>query len=280
MVFYKNILLKDLSIKYGFPCKGLVAQESIKKGEQLWGRMSNDQSKLTFTRDQLLKIIADHPELEYNVKAFSGMIDNDLYAIPAACLNPNEAAEPAIDPRYFINHSCEPSCGYGRDEVKNVWNMIAIRDITKNEELTFHYGFFETEASFRLGQICKCGSVKCTGKWTFDLYRRYDDEAKYLFTYMRPEMRFKIDEIKEKWFSGKCYLKRIPCDQKPITEWNVTLFSLHSIGKDEIVARYGDQNENHYLRFTEDKPSCYLVGKNVFAKDDLAPDTEITLPLK
>ena len=59
----------------------------------------------------------------------------------------------------LINHSCDPNC-----EVEGVglklW-IYSIKDISKNEELTYDYGFsFDKDYK---NYPCKCGSKKCVG---------------------------------------------------------------------------------------------------------------------
>ena len=59
----------------------------------------------------------------------------------------------------LINHSCGPNC-----EVEIVNNHIwisAIKNIKKNQELNYNYGYsFDTDYT---DHICKCGSFKCIG---------------------------------------------------------------------------------------------------------------------
>ena len=59
----------------------------------------------------------------------------------------------------FINHSCNPNCEVLEDN-KQLW-IFAMRDIKKNEELTYDYGFsFDKDYK---QYVCKCGSKKCVG---------------------------------------------------------------------------------------------------------------------
>ena len=59
----------------------------------------------------------------------------------------------------LINHSCDPNCEVEGKGLK-LW-IISIRDINKNEELTYDYGFSfdENYKDFP----CKCGSKNCCG---------------------------------------------------------------------------------------------------------------------
>ena len=53
------------------------------------------------------------------------------------------------------NHSCDPNCAY------DGLNVVALRDVTKGDELTLDYADFcsETSAEFQ----CACGAANCRG---------------------------------------------------------------------------------------------------------------------
>ena len=64
----------------------------------------------------------------------------------------------------FLNHSCEPNCFIDFATL----NLVALRDIGEQEELTFNYNTSEYDAvnlikdhSFK----CRCGSENCTGEF-------------------------------------------------------------------------------------------------------------------
>ena len=59
----------------------------------------------------------------------------------------------------LINHSCDPNCEVLEDK-KKLW-IFAMRDIKKNEELTYDYGFsFDKDYK---QYVCKCGAKNCVG---------------------------------------------------------------------------------------------------------------------
>jgi uncharacterized protein len=59
----------------------------------------------------------------------------------------------------LINHSCKPNCEVLEDN-KQLW-IFAMRDIKKNEELTYDYGFsFDKDYK---QYVCKCGASNCVG---------------------------------------------------------------------------------------------------------------------
>ena len=59
----------------------------------------------------------------------------------------------------LINHSCDPNCEVYGVGLK-VW-VYAIRNINKNEELSYDYGF-SYDKDFKK-YPCKCGSKNCAG---------------------------------------------------------------------------------------------------------------------
>ena len=59
----------------------------------------------------------------------------------------------------LINHSCDPNCEVTGAGLK-IW-VSAIKDIKKNEELSYDYGFsFDKDYK---DYPCRCGSKKCIG---------------------------------------------------------------------------------------------------------------------
>ena len=59
----------------------------------------------------------------------------------------------------LINHSCEPNCEVAGSGLK-VW-VYAIKDIKKNEELSYDYGF-SYDIDYKKFP-CRCGSKNCVG---------------------------------------------------------------------------------------------------------------------
>lgn len=55
----------------------------------------------------------------------------------------------------YVNHSCEPNCGF-----QNGLDLVAIRDIAQDEELTWDYSTAIDEEGFG-GFPCSCGATTC-----------------------------------------------------------------------------------------------------------------------
>lgn len=60
----------------------------------------------------------------------------------------------------LINHSCDPNCEAQIDEEEEEIWIVALREIQKEEELSFNYGF--DLASYE-DHPCLCGSDNCVG---------------------------------------------------------------------------------------------------------------------
>lgn len=56
------------------------------------------------------------------------------------------------------NHSCNPNCG-----IKNLFEIVTMRDITPGEELTWDYEMSEENVT-GWSMKCKCGEKKCRKK--------------------------------------------------------------------------------------------------------------------
>lgn len=57
----------------------------------------------------------------------------------------------------FVNHSCEPNCGFS-----DAITVVAARAIPGGDELTIDYGYWELDDAWEM-VACKCGSVQCRG---------------------------------------------------------------------------------------------------------------------
>lgn len=55
---------------------------------------------------------------------------------------------------WHINHSCNPNVGFDEDD-----NFVTIKNVLKNEELTYDYAFGESNSNFSM--ICKCNQPGC-----------------------------------------------------------------------------------------------------------------------
>lgn len=58
----------------------------------------------------------------------------------------------------YVNHSCDPNAGFA-DSLR----LVARRDITPDEEITWDYSCAIDEADFP-GFPCRCGAASCRGR--------------------------------------------------------------------------------------------------------------------
>lgn len=139
----------------------------------------------------------------------------------------------------------------------------------------------ETEPSFYYGMKCLCRSERCKKILRFDSYRDIDwqhDNYRYCNGYVKS----RIDDLKTRWFSKRCYLRR---DKSIITEeykaGKLVLSTLETVRKDELVAKFNQDDavkeNSHYIQHSE-TPNCYLTQeREVRAIADLNPETDLTL---
>jgi hypothetical protein len=88
---------------------------------------------------------------------------------------PQNSIEP--DETDFFNHSCEPNSGF-----KGQIFLVAMRDIKKNEEITFDYAMVVSESvgsDFVFEMECKCGCSNCRKKITVNDWKDPDIQKKY-----------------------------------------------------------------------------------------------------
>jgi hypothetical protein len=271
MTSFKDILVKFSKDKYGETQRGIFSNENISKDEMIrYCECGSNDGK--YTRDQLLEIIDKNPKLEYFVRSFSYMVDDDIYHLASKYND-----EQVNDLCSYFNHSCDPNCGFD----SSGHGYYAIKNINQNDEIVFHYGMLETEASLIYGLDCKCGSINCDGKLFFENYRNNDFIDKY-YDYFTPYLKNRVNDLKSKWFSSSCYLKRIPVNEsKNINDWKKCLFSLKTIKKNEHVSSFSaseskPREENHYLRHSTEA-NCFIQNNQVFAIKDIEIESELTL---
>lgn len=87
--------------------------------------------------------------------------------------------------------------------------------------------------------------------------------------------------MKTRWYSRNCYVKRIPNEYNDdLNEWETSLYSLNPISAGELVASFENENEidesKHFIRNSA-SPNCQIIGKNVYANEDIPAETELSL---
>jgi hypothetical protein len=283
MVFYKLIEKVDASDKYGDGQQMIVAAETIAAGERIWWCTCGDDDYM-MSRDEILHLIEARPQLRNFLCWYSYMVnsrmfhfvsrqcfvcskaEDDMYMIPRTFLEQQNNDECVL-----FNHSCEPNCGFDAGDGNTI---VAIRSIAIGEELTYDYHFLETEPSLIRGLACKCQRVSCVGTLMFDRYRDEEFQKRY-YDFMSPYLRARVRELKNQWYSTKCYTRSAN------NEKSKSLHALEWISIGEIVARFtGSVSiDNHFIRCADELDATCFVDehKQVIALCNLPPEAEITL---
>lgn len=138
--------------------RGVFAKENIIRGT----RLAIFGGKLMFIDE-----IRNLPE---HLQEYTMQIEERFLLGP-----PQDSTEP--DETDFFNHSCEPNSG-----LKGQMFLEAMRDITKNEEITFDYAMVVSESvgsDFVFEMECKCGSSNCRKKITENDWKLPEIQKKY-----------------------------------------------------------------------------------------------------
>ncbi len=139
---------------------GLLATEPIRAGETTWWHdpAALAPSGAVVTRAQLARM-SDRERVEFHTRAWQ--LGPDLWC----------AGSPDADPSLLMNHSCDPNTWFISDSV-----MVARRDISTGEEITYDYATSETE---QLCVTCRCGTALCRGLISDDDYALPDLRVRY-----------------------------------------------------------------------------------------------------
>ncbi len=116
--------------------RGLFASESISKGD------------IVVVKGGYVMTKAQRDEVERRLGPAEIQVTDDLFIGPTT---PKEREGGMM----HLNHSCEPNLGVAGQIV-----FVALRDIVKDEELTFDYAMTDDEP---YDMRCNCGATNCRG---------------------------------------------------------------------------------------------------------------------
>ena len=116
--------------------QGLFAAEDIKKGTRL---MQYIGEKIA-SRERARRLAAGNAYIFHLTYRYA--IDGQTLANTAR----------------YINHSCDPNCVVEKTP-DTIW-IVALREITAGEELTYNYGY---DATNYQENPCNCGAQSCCG---------------------------------------------------------------------------------------------------------------------
>ena len=141
----KKIWFKKKSSVHG---RGLFASQNIKKGYQI----------IEYVGDKVTKREGDRRADKQINKAKKYNKNGMVYVFELNKRYDIDGGVPYNHAR-LINHSCNPNCEVVIDN-NRLW-ISAIKNIKKNNELSYNYGYsYDTDYG---EHICKCGSSKCVG---------------------------------------------------------------------------------------------------------------------
>lgn len=153
MVMSKKIVVRESAISG----KGLYCIELIKAGEMVWEAEKGDEEKYYRTKEQIAKWSEEEQKQFMN---FAYMVKPGLWS----------GVPPGVDSdkSEYMNHHCDANVQWEGDD-----SMVAARDISVGEEVTFDYATSESWESdhtpFRCG--CGAGAGKCRGVITgYDMF--------------------------------------------------------------------------------------------------------------
>lgn len=129
-------------VKYGYLFEKVKweVKSTQKKGEGLFITESVPKGTLVF--------VARGPV------AFGHFEEQDCYLYPDWYMVENDIWIDIQYPYIKLNHSCEPNLGIDTSRC-----FVALRDITKGEELTFDYSITDNEEDWQME--CYCGADSC-----------------------------------------------------------------------------------------------------------------------
>ena len=137
-------------VSLGSRGRGVVAERNFKQGEviAIWrGSIITEREAIAL------------PEIERSQLL---QVDENSFLVTSKELL-------AVD---YINHSCEPNCGF-----TDSTTLVAMREIAAGEAITFDYAMSDTKTIFTFD--CWCGSAKCRKKINGDDWRLADLQERY-----------------------------------------------------------------------------------------------------
>jgi SET domain-containing protein len=131
---------------------GALSHDISMKNSKVVVKNTKKMGRAVFARVKIKKgtvvAVFDGPVFDYDYEHWSkDLLDHTIQFEKRKWRDSNGLAR-------FINHSCEPNCG-----IKNLFEIVAMRDILKGEQITFDYEMTEKSSWWRMR--CKCGSTHC-----------------------------------------------------------------------------------------------------------------------
>lgn len=196
MPFLSKAEVRDMSAKYGMPFKGVVALDNIKQNDVVFicepakcMFYGYEDQHGKYTKDELNELLKTYPDSAEYIKTYSCMHADHVYNVPKHFKSKLVSEDCA-----YFNHSCDPNLVF-TDAMPDC--RVALRDIAAGEELTIHYGWFETEESLFAGLQCQCGSHSCSKILRFDFYKDAEWQQRF-YQSCSTFIKMKIDKLRSK----------------------------------------------------------------------------------
>jgi SET domain-containing protein len=146
---------------------GVFANTHIKKDELLCAWGGN-----IWTREQFAQLPDEN-------QSHGIQIDEELFQTYTVYETPDSAD--------YVNHSCEPNAG-----LRGPITLIAIRDISPNEEICFDYAMSDSDPYDEF--TCECGTALCRGNVTGNDWQLEELHQRYAL-YFSPYLKRRIEKL-------------------------------------------------------------------------------------
>lgn len=128
---------------------GVFAVMGMRRGEKVADRVAEEDFKNLVSWDEFSRF---DEHLQQKVMAF-------CIGTPEGFVPPPDLDFNKLTTEWYLNHSCGGNCGFD-----DPGDFVAIRDIKKNEELSYDYALIESNPNFSMQ--CACGSQACRHLFT------------------------------------------------------------------------------------------------------------------
>lgn len=154
MKYSLSWLTKKAHVKKVLRGFGIFAKDNINKGERVIAFGGYVMTAKQFNA------------LNEKLQSYPFQIDDDLY------FGLSKISE--IEKADYLNHSCNPTCGFGGEIT-----VVAMRDIKRGEEITIDYAMCLSMKDV-VPMKCVCGSKLCRKIITTNDWKRKDLQKRYV----------------------------------------------------------------------------------------------------
>ncbi|MCX9084457.1 MAG: SET domain-containing protein [Candidatus Methanoperedens sp.] len=172
-----------MSIKHSWLNPILEVRKSSIRGKGVFAKENITAKTRLAVLGGTIMLIDEIQNLPQHLQAYTMQIEERFVLGPH-----KDSKEP--DPTDFFNHSCEPNSGF-----KGQIFLVSMRDIKKNEEITFDYAMVVSESigsDIVFEMECECGYSNCRKKITENDWKIPRIQKKY-YGFFSQYLQEKID---------------------------------------------------------------------------------------